>query len=158
MDKVRQKKWFSITAYVLTFFGVWALSLFLAETYFPSQSSNLFPHQSDRTSRRLINPSRRQNSQTADAAKTAQRELFLLINQKQAAGKTELIYRGLVGQSEFRIDVIILELDPQVSYPYRFKISQAKKSFRLANRYYQLIAAKKGALRLKLINPPRPEK
>jgi len=58
-----------------------------------------------------------------------------------------------VGQSEFQVDVIILELDPQVSYPYRFKISQAGKSFRLGNRNYQLIAAKKGALRLKLITP-----
>ncbi len=154
MDKIRQKKWFSITAYVLTFFGVWALSLFLAETYFPNQSSNLFPRQSDRNSSRRFQPPGRQNSQKADAAKVAgQEKLFLLINQKQSAGKSELIYRGLVGQSEFRIDVIILELDPKVSYPYRFKITQAKKSFRLADRYYQLISAKKGALRLKLINP-----
>jgi len=140
-------------------FGVLALLLFFAETYFPSQSSNLFPRPSDRITRWLFNSSYWQNSPETDAAKIAgQEKLFLLINQKQSAGKTELIYRGLVGRSEFRIDVIILELDPKVSYPYRFKISQAKKSFRLANRYYQLIAAKKGALRLKLINPPRPEK
>jgi hypothetical protein len=58
-----------------------------------------------------------------------------------------------VGRSEFQIDVIILELDPQVSYPHRIKISQANKSLRLANRNYQLIAAKKGALHLKLIDP-----
>ena len=134
--------------------GVLSLILFFAETYFPSQSSNLFPPQSDRLSRRLFNSPPRQNSQQADAAKIGQPEkLFLLINQKQSAGKTELIYRGLVGQSEFQIDVIIPELDPQVSYPYRFKISQAKKSFRLANSSYQLIAAKKGALRLRRINP-----
>jgi hypothetical protein len=60
----------------------------------------------------------RQNSRKPDAAKIGQQEkLFLLINQKQSAGKTEIIYRGLVGQSEFQIDAIILELDPQVSYP-----------------------------------------
>ena len=159
MDNVRKKRWFSITAYVVGFLSVWSLSLFLAETYFPSQSPNLIPQQGDRISRWLFNLPRWQNSQEADAAQIAgQEKLFLLINQKQSVGKTELIYRGLVGRSEFRIDVIILELDPKVSYPYRLKISQAKKSFRLANRNYQLITAKKGALRLKLINSPRPEK
>ncbi len=152
MDTVRRKRWFTITVYVLSFFGVWSLLLFFAETYFPSQSSNLFPRQGDRISRWLLNYPRWQNSQNADAAKIAQHEkLFLQLNQKQSAGKSELIYRGLAGQSEFRIDVIIPELDPKVSYPHRIKISQAKKSFRLGNRNYQLIAAKKGALRLKLI-------
>jgi hypothetical protein len=154
MGNVRQKSWFSITVYVVTALSVMSLILFFAETYFPSQSPNLMPLQGDRLSRWLFSSSRRQNSRNADAAETAQpKKLFLLINQKQSTGKSELIYRGLVGQSEFRIDVIVLELDPQVSYPHRIKISQAKKSFRLANRNYQLIAAKKGALHLKLINP-----
>lgn len=153
MDNVRQKSWFSITAYVVASLSVLSLVLFFAETYFPSQSSNLMPRQGDRLSRWLFN-SPRQNSQKADAAKIAQQEkLFLQLNQKQSAGKSELIYRGLVGSSEFRIDVIILELDPQVSYPHRIKISEAKKSLRLANRKYRLIAARKGALHLRLINP-----
>jgi len=154
MGNVRQKSWLSITVYVVTSLIVLSLILFLAETYFPSQSSNLMPLQSDRLSQWLFGSSRRQNSHKADAAETArQRKLFLLINQKQSTGKSELIYRGLVGRSEFRIDVIVLELDPHVSYPHRIKISQAKKSFRLANRNYQLIAAKKGALHLRVINP-----
>ena len=152
MENIRQKSWFLITAYMVVSLCVLSLILFVAETYFPSQSSNLFPRQGDRISRWLLNYPRWQNSQNADAAKIAQHEkLFLQLNQKQSAGKSELIYRGLAGQSEFRIDVIIPELDPQVSYPHRIKISQAKKSFRLGNRNYQLIAAKKGALRLKLI-------
>ena len=156
MDNVRQKNWYTAAAYVVSSIGVLSLLLFFAETYFPSQSTNLFPLQSDRISRWLFKSPRWQNSQETDAAKTEQQtKLFFLINQKQSIGKTALIYRGLVGQSEFQIDVIILELDPQVSYPYRFKIVQAKKSFRMANRNYQLITAKKGALRLKLIPPPQ---
>ena len=154
MDNVRQKSWFSITAYVVTSLSVLTLIFIIAETYFPSPSSNLIPLQSDRISRWLFNDSRWQHSQKSDASNIAQQgELFLLVNQKQSAGKSELIYRGLVGRSEFQIDVIILELDPQVSYPYRFKIPQAQKSMRLGNRSYQLIAAKKAALHLKQINP-----
>jgi hypothetical protein len=154
MDNVRQKNWLSITAYVLTSVGVLSLILFFAETYFPSRSADLMPQQVNRLSRWIFRSTPPQNSRQTDATKIAQQKrLFLQLNQKQSAGKSELIYRGLVGPSEFQIDVIILELDPQVSYPYRIKISQAKKSFRLANRNYQLIAAKKGALHLRLINP-----
>ena len=78
-------------------------------------------------------------------------KLFFQTDRKKSAGKAELIYRGLVGQSEFQIDVIILELDPLVSYPYRIKVSEAKKSFRLANQQYMLISATEGALQLKKI-------
>jgi hypothetical protein len=64
-----------------------------------------------------------------------QEKLFMLMNQKQSAGKAELIYRGLVGHSEFQIDVIVPELDPQASYPYRIKISQAKKSLAIMTTF-----------------------
>lgn len=153
MDDVRQKDWFSIAAYIVLFVSILSIILFFAETYFPSQSNNLIP-QSDRISRWLFNSSRWQNSQEIETDMTGQqKELFLQLDQKQSTGKSELIYRGLVGRSQFRIDVIVLELDPYVSYPYLIKISEAKKSFRLANRNYQLIAAKMGALKLKIINP-----
>jgi len=154
MDKIREKKWFSFTAYILAFMGVWALLLYLAETYFPSETRSLNSNRGDRTSIRPSQSPGRQNLPKNDASKIAGREkLFLLLNQKMSTGKSELIYRGLVGQSEFRIDVIVPELDPLAAYSYRIKISEAKKSFRLANRNYRLIAAKKGALHLKVVEP-----
>ena len=106
MDTTRRKRWFTFTAGVLSFLGVWSLLLFLAETYFPNQSTSLF--------RRQLNPQKTVAAQFAQQGK-----LFLPINQKRSIGKTELIYRGLVGRSEFQIEVIIPELDPQVSYPPR---------------------------------------
>ena len=153
MDNVRQKSWFSITAYVVTSLSVLTLIFIFAETYFPSQSTDLIPGRPDRITRWIFNAPPWQTSWRPDGVKkiAQQEKLFFRINEKMGAGKTELIYRGLVGQAEFQIDVIILELDPQVSYPYRFKISEAKKSFRLANRNYKLISAQKTALQLKQI-------
>ena len=154
MDNVRQKNWFSITAYVMISLSVMSLILLFAETFFPNQSASLVPSQGDRISRWLFKSSRWQNPANAGAAGiAAQEKLFMLIDQKQTVGKAELVYRGLVGDTEFQIDVIIPELDPQVSYPYRLKISQAKKSFRLASRNYQLLAAKQGALQLRRMKP-----
>ena len=153
MDKIRQKSWFSITAYVVSSIGILAILLFFAETYFPNQSTDLIPRRPDRITRWIFNAPPWQTSWRPDGVKkiAQQEKLFFRINEKMVADKTELIYRGLVGQAEFQIDVIILELDPQVSYPYRFKISEAKKSFRLANRNYKLISAQKSALQLKQI-------
>jgi hypothetical protein len=153
MDKIRQKSWFSITAYMVISIGVLAILLFFAETYFPNQSADLIPRRPDPITRWIFKAAPWQTSWRPDGVKNiAQPEkLFFRINEKMVAGKTELIYRGLVGQAEFQIDVIILELDPQVSYPYRFKISEAKKLFRLANRNYKLISAQKAALQLKQI-------
>ncbi len=154
MDDVRQKNWISITAYVVTSLFVLSLLFFWAETYFPSQSNGLIPTQGDRISRWLFKYPRWQDRQEAVNDKPApQNELFLQLDRKQSAGKSELIYRGLVGRSEFRIDVVIPELDPYVSYPYRFKIAEAEKSFRLANRNYRLVYANKGALQLKQLKP-----
>ena len=154
MGNVRQRSWFSITAYVMISLSVLSLILFFAETFFPNPSTSLIPRRGDRISRWLLDSSRWQNPQNTTVDGVApQEKLFILINQKQSAGKAELIYRGLVGQSEFQIDVIVPELDPQASYPYRFKISQAKKSFRLASRTYRLISAKKGAIQLRAIIP-----
>ena len=153
MDKISQKDWFSITAYVVSSISVLAILLFFAETYFPNQSTDLIPRRPDRITRWIFKSPPWQSSHRPDGVKNIaqQEKLFFRINEKMLAGKTELIYRGLVGQAEFQMDVIILELDPQVSYPYRFKISEAKKSFRLANRNYKLISAKKAALQLKQI-------
>lgn len=91
---------------------------------------------------------RQQNTPSIGAQ---QKKVTMRLNKKISAGKAELVYRGLVGQSKFQIDVIVPEFDPQASYPYRFSISDAKKSFRILNRNFKLISAKKGALQIKQI-------
>ena len=152
MDKTRQHNWLSITAYVLSSLAILAILFFFAETYFPSPSG-LIPRQPDPITNKIFNIRLWQSPNRSDgvAETDLQEKLFFRINRKVVAGKSELIYRGLVGQAEFQIDVIIPELDPQVCYPYRLKISRAKKSFRLVNRDFKLISARKHTLQLKQI-------
>ncbi len=149
MGSIKQKSWYPITAYLLTSLSILLVLFFLAETYFPNQSPYLIPNQSDRLSRWMFGRAPRQPTQqdTTTSVITNQKKIFIRLNQKILAGNSELIYRGLVGRSEFRIDVIVPNLDPQTSYPYTFKISEAKKSFQLANRNFKLISANQGTLR-----------
>ena len=111
------------------------------------------PRDLDPISRWLFKPDSLQNAKKSATAKNALKsQLLLPLNQKLSAGQIELIYRGLNGRSGFKIDLIVPQLDPQVAYPYQFNIKAAKKSFRLSNRDYKLIYAKKGALLLKQID------
>ena len=142
MDNIRQKKWFSIAVYLIIVSCIPLFFFIFAKTFSPYQPSqgNLG---------RTPQISHRQQDTFSKGAQ--QKKVFLLLNKKISAGKAELVYRGLVGQSKFQIDVIVPEFDPQVSYPYRFSISDAKKSFRILNRNFKLISAKKGALQIKQI-------
>jgi hypothetical protein len=60
------------------------------------------------------------------------------LNQSQSIGKVDLVYRGLAGGSEFLIDVVIPELDPQRPYKYRLDIDTAENGFRLAGYDFRL--------------------
>ena len=74
------------------------------------------------------------------------------VNQTREIGATAIIYRGLEGTNEFRIDVMIPELDSEVFYPYRFDIRDAEKSFRLADRQFRLLSARQTYLHLLAVN------
>jgi len=142
MDNIRQKNWFSTAVFLVIasciplFFFVYAKTF---SSYQPSRG-NL-----ERT------PQTSLWQEDTSSLGAQQKKVFLRLNKKISAGKAELVYRGLVGQSKFQIDVIVPEFDPQVSYPYRFSISDAKKSFRILNRNFKLISAKKGTLQIKQI-------
>jgi hypothetical protein len=155
MDNIRQNKWFSITVYLLSSFSILGIMLFFAEKYFPNTSWHRVSKRSDRAPRTsldnptLLKPSALKSALTEyTAAADRQQKLFLPLNKKTILGNAELVYRGLTGESEFQIDVIIPELDPQVSYSYRFKIADAEKSFRLVDHNLKIISIRKNALRL----------
>jgi len=136
--------------YVVSSIAILGGLLFIVETFFPGQSSNFVPTQPDRITRLIFQDlNRRDTQRSGDTGNASQsRELLFQLNKKRAAGKAELVYRGLFGRSEFQIDVAILDLDPQTYYSYRFNISDAKKGFRLIDRNFKLISAKKYLLQV----------
>ena len=63
-------------------------------------------------------------------------------------GKSIIVYRGLDENAKFRMDVAILELDPNSFYRYRIPINVAKKGFKLVGQNFKLISARKSAIQL----------
>jgi hypothetical protein len=78
------------------------------------------------------------------------------INQKIRIGNAFIIYRGLEGRSQFKVDVVVPELDPQAFYPYVLNIGDARKGFRLRNRDFELKAVnEKGIVILLMPHGPK---
>ncbi len=78
--------------------------------------------------------------------------IVLRPGQEKVIGKTRLTYRGLEeGRGKVRLDVSLLELDPQVSYRHTIAIPLAKEDLTLAGLTFRLMAARPGYLQLRLI-------
>ena len=63
-------------------------------------------------------------------------------------GKSKIVYRGLEENDQFRMDVIILDLDPDIFYRYTIPINDAKQGFRLVGQNFKLISARKSTIQL----------
>ena len=55
--------------------------------------------------------------------------------------QVDIIYRG-VENRKLRLDVIVLELDPQYAYRHAIDLDEARRGFRLAEIDLQLLAAR----------------
>lgn len=146
MGSIRRKSWFPIAMYLVAALGTLAILLFWAEKFYPNSSTDLIPRQTRWRFGRAPRQPVEQN--TTEHIINNQKHVFMRIDQKFIAGNSVLIYRGLIKPSGFQIDLIVPELDPQRVYSYRLKISEAKDSFRLANRNFKLISAKTAALQI----------
>ena len=151
MNKTRSRYWLSILAYTMVSIIFLGFLYFIAEMFFPRTSSELIP-KTDALSARFISSSR-WNTTSGDANGTAlsdpiKEKITLALNQDKKIGKSKIIYRGLEGNSTFKIDVVVLDLDPNSFYRYRIKIDDAKKGFRLAGQNFKLISSRKSAIQI----------
>jgi hypothetical protein len=123
----------------------------VVEAFFPKTSSGLIPRDDD-LSARFMSASRR-DGDYRDASKAAfstplKEKIMLVLDRDTTFGKSKIVYRGLDGNAKFRMDVVIIELDPNAFYRYRIPINTAKKGFRLAGQNFILISARKSAIQL----------
>ena len=123
----------------------------IAETFFPETSSEFMPRDDDLSARFMSGS--RGVSDYRDAPKKAlinatKEKITLVLDQDVKIGNSVIVYRGLDDNAKFRMDVAILELDPNSFYRYRIPINAAKKGFRLVGQNFRLISARKSAIQL----------
>ena len=151
MNKTRSRYWYSLFLY-MTICIVSLGSLYVVvEAFFPKTSAELTPRDDNLTARFMSTA--RWNGDHPDAQKEAfspplKEKIMLVLDRAAKFGKSKIVYRGLDGKAKFRMDVAVLELDPNSFYQYRIPINDAKKGFRLAGQYFRLISARKSAIQL----------
>jgi hypothetical protein len=149
MNKIRPRNWPGVLSYLIVCFAVLGILFWVAEWFFPPTSAELIPR-NDALSSRFISDHRSDHtnldrSQKAPAERRAEK-IRLMLNQEKKFGKSKIVYRGLDGNSNLKIDVVILDLDPDAYYPYRINTNEAKNGFRLAGNNFKLISARKSVI------------
>jgi len=151
MNETRSRYWFSILLYTTICIVFLGLLYVVVEAFFPKTAAELSPRD-DALSARFISGTR-WNGDYRDAPKKAlsnplKEKIMLVLDRDIKIGKSKVVYRGLDGNAKFKMDVVILELDPNAFYRYRIPIKAAKKGFRLVGQNFKLISARKSAIQL----------
>ena len=151
MNETRSHNWSSILLYMTISVVFLGLLYFVVETFFPKTSMELIPRD-DALSARFMSLARGHDHYRVDQKKALsdpiKEKILLVINQDIKIGKSKIVYRGLEGNAKLKMDVVILELDPNAFYRYRIPIKVAKKGFRLVGQNFRLILARKSAIQL----------
>jgi hypothetical protein len=151
MNETRSRYWFSILLYTMICVVFLGLLYVVAEVFFPKTSSELIPRDDDLSARFISAPQwdgDYRNSQKEALSNPLKEKIMLVLDRDTKFGKSKIVYRGLDGNANFRMDVAILELDPNAFYRYRIPIKAAKKGFRLVGQNFRLISARKSAIQL----------
>jgi len=151
MNETRSRYWFSILLYTMICIVFLGLLYVVAEVFFPKTSSELIPRNDDLSARFISAPQwdgDYRNSQKEALSNPLKEKIMLVLDRDTKFGKSKIIYRGLDENAKFKLDVVVLELDPKAFYRYRIPIKAAKKGFRLVGQNFRLISARKSAIQL----------
>jgi len=152
MNKKRLRNWLVglfYTSICLVFLGA---LYFVVEAFFPKTSPELSPRDDALSAKFMSNlqsgNTNQRNVREKALSEPVKEKVLLSLNQEKKFEKSKIIYRGLAGNSAFKIDVVIPEFDPNAYYRYRINIENAKKGFRLGGQNFKLISARKSAIQI----------
>ena len=137
MEETKKRRWL-----IILFFTVLAV-LFSSFIYF-GYKGPIDP----RYRRRLEETVQQYRKQAS--AKTDTINVVLSKGQKRQIGNIILSYRG-IEKSTLLIDVVILELDPEMTYPHKIPTSKKKQQIRLGGQPIKIVSAGKSSLHLRRV-------
>ena len=145
MKKTQPHNWSYVLWYTLGSIAFLGLIVLVAEIFFPSTSPELLPRRDDLSAKFISTPGAETRSGPFEE------KITLKLNHEKVIGKAKFVFRGLAEASTFKIDLAILDLDPQAYYGYRLSIDDARKGFRLAGNQFKLVSVRKTAIQIRHI-------
>ncbi len=144
-DASNRKKLLSMLTVVVTIVGSMALLGYLSIRFLPSNGTETYSR-----------PPQQQASRAADwiddtgapGHQPMKTKFVLHKDVHKQIGRSVVTYRGKADRSKIKLDVIVLDLDPKVTYSRTLDIARAKKSFHVGDERFELISA--SALRMRV--------
>lgn len=145
----QKTNWLALTAVALSLLGSLALLGYLSIRFLPSNGTQVYSN----TAQASTLPPEQAPPDWADDSgaivlQPAKTKYILHKDIQKQIGRSLLTYRGKTGGSEFKLDVVVLDLDPHATYKNTIDIARAKQSFRAGDERLELISA--GRLRLRV--------
>jgi hypothetical protein len=151
MKITQDRQWILLVG--LTLFGIVAFALFaLFAVLFISPAADPRDYYAGVVGFLEEAPPLERGDHGRSAAGVIGKTLTLKKGEKAALGDVVLVYVGFSGEAHFELDVLVPELDPESPYRYRFSIDAAEEGFEVANRRFQLLAARRSFLHLLLLD------
>lgn len=116
-------------------------AMFLVSHFTKAGSSNLFEGVRYRKA----------TTDLAPRSKVARDRVVLVKNDSVTVNDCRLVYRGME-DAHIRLDLYLLELDPQYAYPQTIPKSAAREGVRLGDTQYKLISSDSNKIWLKISN------
>ncbi|MGD8845733.1 MAG: hypothetical protein PVI54_09490 [Desulfobacteraceae bacterium] len=155
-DKSKKVKLLSLIAVVVSILGSMSLLAFLSIRFLPSDGTAAYsnPSQSNRTASSVMEKSPEGWADDTGALVYPPVKIKYILHKdiQKRIGRSLLTYRGKSDGSKIKLDVVVLDLDPDVAYKNIMDISRAKQSFRAGEERFELISA--GSLRLRVWHHP----
>jgi len=84
-------------------------------------------------------------------SKVTAEQVLLLKDEKMVIDRTCLVFKN-VNDKEIQLDLYLLDLDPEQSYPLCILKKNLKKEFWLGNTKYRVVSVDKRSLKLKILD------
>ena len=143
-DASHKKKLLSMVTVIVTVIGSMALLGYLSIRFLPSSDTSVYTGTSrDSGSRSAANRNRAGDwiDDTGATGMLPMRTKYILHKDVlKQIGRSILTYRGKADGAKIKLDVIILDLDPHVTYSRTLDIARAKESFHVGDERFELIS------------------
>jgi hypothetical protein len=156
-DESKKTKLRTLIMVVVSTIGSMALLGYLSIRYLPADGTSVYTTGTFRGGQAASAPVNRSRANWADdtgvpAHHAVKTEYVLHKDIQKQIGGSLVTYRGKAHGSKIKIDVVVLDLDPDFTYQNTIDISRAKQSFRAGDERFELISA--GSLRLRVWHHP----
>lgn len=143
-DASHRKKLLSMMTVIVAIVGSMALLGYLSIRFLPSSGTSVYSE----TSRDSGSQSAANRNRTGDwiddtgapGMQPVRTKYILHKDVHKQIGRSIVTYRGKADGAKIKLDVILLDLDPQVTYSRTLDIARAKESFHVADERFELIS------------------